>query len=233
MVPPVSSRGDRARSALILVGGLLVTVAVVVGVVALWPDDDDDELVDSTATTSEIDRTTTSTTGSGEPSEQTSTTPVPSTPVQLFVSGADAALADMAAAAGDPGEAIEIAVYPTYAFLAYRSPSTPSHIDRRSWREGEDQDDAAPNPIDDRVDADTQPQLFPLATVDLTILPAVIADAEERFDLPVAATHVLIDRFLPFDDRVLIRVYASPSDGRSGGGYVQYTLDGSYVKTVG
>jgi len=42
----------------------------------------------------------------------------------------------------------------------------------------------------------------------------------------------IIDRFLPFDERVLIRVYASPPDGRSGGGYVQYTLDGTFVEVV-
>ena len=48
----------------------------------------------------------------------------------------------------------------------------------------------------------------------------------------MGVTHVLIDRFLPFDQRVLIRVYATPTDGRSGGGYVQYTLDGTYVKVI-
>ena len=80
--------------------------------------------------------------------------------------------------------------------------------------------------------ADTEPQLFPLADVDLSILPRLVDDAEGRFDLDVDVTHVLIDRFLPFDERVLIRVYATPTDGRSGGGYVQYTLDGTFVKTV-
>ena len=138
----------------------------------------------------------------------------------------------MATAAGDPDQAIEVAVYPTYAFLAYRSPDDPSYIDRRSWRDGEDQDDAAPNPIDDRVDADSEPQLFPLAGVDLSILPRLVDDAVARFDVEVEATHVLIDRFLPFDARVLFRVYAVPADGRSGGGYVQYTLDGTFVKVI-
>ena len=224
----MAEAGDRARSALILVGGLAATLAVVFAVVALWPDDDD-ELVAGTATTTE--RTATSA-GSGEPSERPSTTSAPDEPVQLFESGAEGALAEMADAAGDPDEAIQIAVYPTYAFLSYRSTADPSHIDRRSWRDGDDQDDAAPNLIQDRVDAASQPKLFPLAEVDLSILPRVIDDAEGRFDLEVAATHVLIDRFLPFDDRVLIRVYASPTDGRSGGGYVQYALDGSFVKVV-
>jgi hypothetical protein len=42
---------------------------------------------------------------------------------------------------------------------------------------------------------------------------------------------VLIDRFLPFDERVLIRVYASPTDGRSGGGYISYDTAGALVDT--
>ena len=48
----------------------------------------------------------------------------------------------------------------------------------------------------------------------------------------MAVTHIIINRFLPFDERVLIRVYATPTDGRSGGGYVQYTLDGTFVKII-
>ena len=60
----------------------------------------------------------------------------------------------------------------------------------------------------------------------------VVEPTPSHFDLDVAVTHVLIDRFLPFDSRVLIRVYASPTDGRSGGGYVQYTLEGTYVKVI-
>ncbi|HET6967609.1 MAG TPA: hypothetical protein VFI44_04985, partial [Ornithinibacter sp.] len=123
-------------------------------------------------------------------------------------------------------------VHPTYAFLAYRDPAAPDHIDRRSWRGGADQDDAGPNPVDDRVDADTAPRLFALDQVDLGLLPRLVDDAPRRFADDVEVTHVLIDRFLPFDQRVLIRVYATPTDGRRGGGYVQYTLAGTHVKTV-
>jgi hypothetical protein len=230
--PVLPSTEGRAKTALLFVGGIAATLALVAAVVLLWPDDDGAEVVSQGTTTTEP-TTPTSAGASGEPSEGTTTTaPQPPAAVQLFESGAEVALAEMVAAAGRPDQGIEVAVYPTYAFLAYRSTADPSHLDRRSWRDGEDQDDAAPNPIDDRVDADTEPQLFPLGEIDLTILPRLVDDAEGRFDLDVSATHVLIDRFLPFDQRVLFRVYASPTDGRSGGGYVQYTLDGTYVKTV-
>ena len=48
--------------------------------------------------------------------------------------------------------------------------------------------------------------------------------------MPTHVTHVLVTRFLPFDQRVLIRVYATPDDGRSGGGYVSYDTAGAFVK---
>jgi hypothetical protein len=230
----VISGDGRGRSLLILVGGLVVTLAAVAAVVLLWPDDDGgDEVVAEATTTPELGGTSTTGAGTGEPSQQTTTTGGSSSePVQLFERGADAALADMASAAGDPAQAIQVSVYPTYAFLAYRDPDQPDHIDRRSWRDGEDQDDAAPNPITDRVDGDSTPRLFALDQVDLAILPRLIDDAAGRFAQDVEVTHVIIDRFLPFDERVLIRVYATPTDGRSGGGYVQYTLAGTYVKTI-
>ena len=239
--PVIGGSSDgQAKTMLLFAGGILATIAVVVGLVALWPSDDDapgDAAEGDTVTTvaEEIDGTITTAPGAvGEPSEQTTTgAPVVTEPPpsDLFVAGAPRVLADLAAAAGGPTQAIQILVYPDYAFLAYRDPGNPGNIDRRMWRAGA-VDEAAPNPIDDRVDADTEPLLFGLGEVDLQVLPTLTADAPARFGLPVGVTHVIIDRFLPFDERVLIRVYASPTDGRSGGGYVQYTLDGTFVKVV-
>jgi hypothetical protein len=237
--PVLPSSDGRARTALLCAGGLVATIALVVALVTLWPSDGGgDQRSDTTGRSSTDSRAESpeATAGDGtlgEPSERTSTTEGPGEGVDLFAGGAEDALADMVAAAGSPRDAIEVGVYPTYAFLAYRDPRSPDHIDRRSWRDGRDQGDPAPNPIDDRIDADTEPQLFAIAEVDLSILPRLAGDAEGRFTLEVDVTHVIIDRFLPFDRRVLIRVYATPTDGRRGGGYVQYTLDGTFVKTVG
>lgn len=239
MSGPVLPGDARGKTLLLFAGGLLATIAVVAGLVLLWPsgDDGDDEVVTDRTTTTRGEASD-SDGALGEPSERTSTTAPaeepeePVAPVDLFTAGADDALADMVDAAGNPSQGIEISVYPTYAFLAYRDPAHPENIDRRSWRDGEDMDDAAPNPINDRVDGDSEPLLFALSKVDLSVLPRVADDAPGRFSLDVDVTHVIINRFLPFDERVLIRVYASPSDGRSGGGYVQYTLTGSYVKTI-
>jgi hypothetical protein len=231
--PPISSSDDRARTWLLFAGGIVATIALVFGVVQLWPDDDPEDL------TLTEDATTTSSASavpgaSGEPSErpdvsQPTASTAPAAPTDLFVSGAADAIAEIARAAGDPSQVIEMAIYDSYAFLAYRDPANPGNLDRRMWRDGE-VDPADKNPIDDRVDADTEPALFALSEVDLSRIPTLAADAVARYSMPVEVSHILIDRFLPFDERVLIRVYATPTDGRSGGGYVSYDTAGTFVK---
>ena len=219
---------------LLFAAGLLATLAVVAGIVLLWPSHDGgptEAVAETTTTQVDGDAPSTPTTsyrGGGEPSEQPPTT---LGRIDLFRGGATAVLAELAAAAGDPSHAIELVLYDEYAFLAYRDPVQAGNIDRRMWRDGR-VGEAEPNPIDDRVDADTEPELVPLIDLDLDVLPSLTSDAIGRFDLDVAVSHVIIDRFLPFDERVLIRVYASPTDGRSGGGYVQYTLDGTFVRVI-
>ena len=231
--PVITSSDTRTKTMLLFAGGILATLALVAAVVLLWPSGDDGTAVvaDTTTTRGEAQTertTTTATSATGEPSARPPTT---AGPVDLFAGGADAVLADLAGAAGRPTHAIEMTLYPDYAFLAYRDPDAPGNIDRRMWRAGQ-VDDAEPNPIDDRVDPDTELKLFALTDLDLLVVPELTADAAKRFDLDVAVTHIIINRFLPFDERVLIRVYATPTDGRSGGGYVQYTLDGTFVKVI-
>jgi hypothetical protein len=233
--PVTSSSDDRARSWLILATGLVITAGLVFALIALWPEGDD--APGRLAGTEDIEPSSeTSTTkvrqGTGEPSQQTTTTSETSSPgtVDLFRGDLPVAYADLLAAAGNPTQVIELAVYDTYAFLAYRDPANPGNIDRRIWRDGE-VGDAEPNPIDDRVDADTEPSLFGPGEVDPALLARLIADAPSHYELPTQVTHVLVDRFLPFDERVLIRVYASPTDGRSGGGYISYDTAGALVDT--
>jgi hypothetical protein len=228
----IPSSDARTKTMLLFAGGIVATLGVVAGIVLLWPNGDDDAVTADRPSSTLAELPSTSADGAlGEPSAGPTTTDEPAAPARLFETGARQALAEVADAAGDPGEAIEVSVYPEYLFLAYRDPSEPGNIDRRAWRDGK-VSDADPNPIDDRVDETTTPKLFPLSAIDLDVLPRLIDDAPGRFDLDVGATHVIINRFLPFDQRVLIRVYASPTDGRSGGGYVQYTLDGTFVKVV-
>lgn len=232
--PLIPSSDDRTRSWLILAVGAVVTTALVVALVALWPEGDGDQRTETADTVTEVtkaptDGTTTTRNGNGEPSQTTTTEAPPAGPVDLFAGDLPAAYADLLAAAGSPGQVIEVAVYPSYAFLAYRDPANPGNIDRRIWRDGQ-VGGAEPNPIDDRVDGDTEPSLFGPTEVDPALIARLVADAPSRYEIPTQVSHVLIDRFLPFDERVLIRVYATPTDGRSGGGYVSYDTAGALVK---
>ena len=227
--PPIPATGARSGDWLGFVVGIALTIGAVVGLVRVWPEDDARErvVIESPIPTVRIPGVPTDPEDPSLPS-----IPVPRPPAEaahLFTSGLPEAVAQLQAAAGDPAQVLELAVYDGYAFLAYRDPANPANIDRRMWRDGQ-VDDPDPNPIDDRVDADTEPGLFSLDELDLTLLPGLLADAVTRYDLPVAVSHVLVDRFLPFDDRVLIRVYATPVDGRSGGGYVSYDTAGTFVK---
>jgi hypothetical protein len=209
---------------------LLVTLAAVAGVAAAWPKDDGPAPV----------RTDTSTTlMSADAAAQLGppqTTPTGSVgggakgPVaDLFGDGPTDAVDRVLLAAGSPEQLLQLTIFPSYLFVAYVDPAQPDHIDRRMWRDGE-VEAASPNPIDDRVDADTTPKLFGKGEVDLARIPQLVADAPSRYATPVTVTHIIIDRFLPFDSRVLVRVYTTPSDGRSGGGYVSYATDGTLVK---
>jgi hypothetical protein len=231
--PVLPSRGRTGTGgALTFAGGLLATLALVVALVALWPSGDDEPVrSDDVAATTVVPGAPATTVpgATGEPSQSSSTTAAAPVELDLFGGDLPVAVADLVAASGSPTQLLQVSVYPDYAFLTYRDPARPENIDRRIWRDGA-AGEASANPIDDRVDAETEPALFALTEVDLGILPGLVADAVTRYDREVAVSHVIIDRFLPFDERVLIRVYASPTDGRSGGGYVSYDTAGTLVR---
>ena len=230
---PVSGDDGRPRTwPVLLVVATALVGALALLVYVLWPDGDGDDDVATDRTEQQDDGDGTTTTGEPQvtPASTTTVTTVqPAAPTDLLGGGFPVAYADLLAAAGDPQQVLSISVYDTYAFLAYRDPTDPSVIDQREWRDGE-VGDAEPNPGTDRVDADAEARLFAPGEIDPTLLAQLIADAPLHYDIPVAVSHVIVDRFLPFDDRVLIRVYTVPTDGRSGGGYVSYDTAGALVR---
>jgi hypothetical protein len=224
--PPEPDRAGR----LVFVVSLLATLALVAGIARLWPEDDAPASVDTATSTTLMTAEVAEQAGppvvgpEGEIGDG-DTGPV----TDLFGEDPSDAVQRVLEASHDPDRVIQLTIFRTYLFVAYVDPDQPDHIDRRMLREGT-VEPASPNPIDDRVDADTTPKLFGLGEIDLARIPQLVADAPSHYDVPVSVTHIIIDRFLPFDERVLVRVYASPTDGRSGGGYVSYTADGTVVR---
>lgn len=237
-VPPVGPvEAEEGRPFLVLLVGLVLTAAVGAAAIVLWPADDASDVDTGAHVFDGFPTTVPGATGEPSRSGPGSSGGVSggvggavggASAVALFEGGAAEAVADVVATAGSPDRFLEIVLYPTYAFVAYVDPVAPGNIDRRPWRDGA-VGAAEPNQIDDRVDPDTEPALFTLEGIDLGIVPDLVRDAATRYPVPVDVTHIILDRFLPFDERVLFRVYASPSDGRSGGGYVSYDTAGALV----
>jgi hypothetical protein len=108
-----------------------------------------------------------------------------------------------------------------------QDPAVPSHVDRFTFEDGVL---GGPEPVPvGRNQKRLLAQLFPLADVDLAILPRLLADAVERARTEDGrATHVRVERIEGYGEydgwgRPVFRVYV---DGPRGGAYVEYGLDG-------
>ena len=136
----------------------------------------------------------------------------PSPPTQLFVVGPDAAVQDVLAAAGDPPQLIELAIYPDLPVRRVPRPGRPGLASRVAC--GAAARSTTPSPTRSTTRSTRPPPRSCSASTSSTsrssLLPPLVQDAATHYDDPVEVTHVLIDRFLPFDQRVLVRVYASP-----------------------
>ncbi|MET0555857.1 MAG: hypothetical protein ABW221_22650 [Vicinamibacteria bacterium] len=108
-----------------------------------------------------------------------------------------------------------------------QDPAVPAHVDRYTFEDGVlgDAEPVAVGRNRKRLEA----QLFPLADVDLRLLPRLLADAVEQARTEDGrVTHVRVERAERWGDtegwgRPVMRVYV---DGPRGGAYVEYGLDG-------
>jgi hypothetical protein len=105
--------------------------------------------------------------------------------------------------------------------------AVPAHVDRFTFEDGA-LGDPEPVPVG-RSQKRLEAQLFPLADVDLRLLPQLLADAKERARTEDGqVTHVRIERTDRYGDtegwgRPVMRVHV---DGPRGGALVEYGLDG-------
>jgi hypothetical protein len=225
-------------------GTILAVVAVVAvlglcvwGVFALaGGSDDGDEKISAVATTAQRSTATTEAQAAGDPPRTTASPPAATelpVPPDLLLSDPTPAMQALAAAIGAPYRAVEVDLYAGYAILEYQDPAASTHIDRRTWRAG-NVEDAQPVSLPSGFDAEVEADLFDPAEIRFDLVPSLVAQAIGQFptlERPVAS-HIIIDRFRPFDERVNIRVYVSDPD-RGGGGYVRFLPDGTFVATAG
>lgn len=169
---------------------------------------------------------------SGEPSSEPSDAPRPETPPagNLILDSAQPAARALEEAVGQPHKARAFSIYPTYAFLEYRDPENPAHIDELTWRDGRVE---GPEPVMLTGSEDLDAEVFTLADVNLDAIPALARRAIDEFALEHGeVTHVIVDRFFGADGRVTMRVYVS-DPVRGGGGYLLAAADGTYMRTMG
>jgi hypothetical protein len=108
-----------------------------------------------------------------------------------------------------------------------QDPAVPAHVDRFTFEDGAL---GAPEPVAvGRNRKRLEAQLFPLADVDLRLLPRLLADAVEQARTEDGTvTHVRIERADRYGDtegwgRPVMRLHV---DGPRGGAFVEYGLDG-------
>lgn len=133
---------------------------------------------------------------------------------------------------GQPVKVKEIVLYPDWANIEVQVPAEPTHLDEYTWRGGDGVSGPEPQDLMGVEPEELGEYLFDLTELDATKIPSTVEQAKAQFpEEGMEVTHIIIDRFLPFDTRVLIRVYVSHPE-RGGGGYVQFTPDGGFVETM-
>lgn len=236
--PIIDDSDHRARRALGWTAGFLAVCAVVGVLVALVYDrlGDDEDRTETVAVT-EAPRLP----GSGgrgdddtdepEQADPATSTTVTTAPVPVDLIGTDAGPAFEAFMAhfGVAFQSVELVLYRDYAILQAQDPAAPTHLDRYLFRDGEVAD---PDPVRLSGGEDFTPELFSLDEIPVDQLPAMAAQALDVYELErEEVTHVIIGRFLPFDDRVSVRVYVSDPE-RGGGGYARFTTAGELVDVI-
>jgi len=236
--PIIGEDPSKRWLARMLLGLLVVGVAVAALVLTTrGGGGDDDVAADRVGAAVVDDAATESTTGEGATATPPPTEVPPSTapagePDLLHGDATQAfgAFADIYE--GAPVKVLEILVYPDWAYVDVQVPDEPTHVDEYTWRGGDGVSGPEPQQMLDMEIEELPDKLFDLGEIDPTRFPGMTEQARAQFpDEGMEVTHVIVDRFLPFDTRVLVRVYVDHPE-RGGGGYVEFTPDGGFVETV-
>lgn len=125
--------------------------------------------------------------------------------------------------------ALEVIVYPTYVFTNVQDNAQRSHVDRFQLREGLWRE---PTPVKlfgrMKTEADINAAVFDPNEVAFAQIPSLAKDAPARLKVETPSiSHMVIDRPIPFDTEVRIRVFVR---GPRGSGFVDYDKKGKFLK---
>jgi hypothetical protein len=155
------------------------------------------------------------------PSEE----PTPITPGLFEAGGATAVAAKYRERIGGRVRALELALYPTYAFLEAQDPKQKENVDRYPFRNGVVGES---EPVRVMGPGKLEDSLFSLEEVDLSVVPRIVADAQAELAIADGhVSHVLLERDLPFRKEVRFTVYVS-SPRKSG--FVEYDVHSKRTK---
>lgn len=131
---------------------------------------------------------------------------------------------------GQPVKVMEILIYPDRSHIQVQNPDVPTYIDEYAWNGGNGVSGPT-EPVALTVSEEDIPEhLFDLSEIDQSKLPGMVAQTKAQFPgKEVEVSHMIIERFLPFDTRVFVLVYFE-YDRTSG--YITYTPDGGLVEVV-
>lgn len=254
---PPSTGGGLGRVILWAVALLGAVAVAVVGVVLLLRSDDDStsdpqtpppatEVVDDDGpppptaepltTTAPID--TESTTSDTPSTEPVVTEPVPVTeaspattvvPTNLFAGDQIQPIIDEVATArgADPLPTWFVAIYPEYMFVQVQDPDAPENLDEFAWRDTL----GTPTPVRLHGTEDLAVGLYPSDEVDWSSIPGLVDEAVATLAIEGGeATHVIVQRPLPFSSDTRIRVFVS---GPRGSGFVDADATGTIFSING
>jgi hypothetical protein len=131
---------------------------------------------------------------------------------------------------GQPVKVLEILLYPDWSDIQVESQTDPGYPDEYTWRGG-DGVSGPEEPVAVIVEPEEMPEhVFDLTEIDPSKIPGMVEQAKAQFPgEEVEISHIIIERFLPFDTRVLVLVYFEA--GRQSG-YITFTPDGGLVEVV-
>ena len=158
--------------------------------------------------------------------------PTPGPAIDLLRTDPAPGLAALGMASGSPERALQVVLYDEYVVAEVEDVGGAPGAGVR-WVIYPARITRGPEPVRGSAE-DLAPRWFDLGEVDWSMIPALgargVAELEASGMAGGEVSHVIVDRFLPFDEAVNIRVYVTSPTGSA---YVRFSPSGDLIEVVG